>query len=528
MSVHGNRIERPPTATGGPSRRDLLLGGAATGLAASLPFGRGALAQPRRGGVPRVAKGHGQTTDTLDPATHDNGFMIALSYGAHGFLTGVGRDGSVQPELAESWEATPDARTWRFALRRGVTFHSGRPVTVENVLASIRHHMGEGSTSAAKPLLDGIEEMSADGEDGVVFRLAAGNADFPFTFTDYHLAILPAADGGVDWRSGDGCGPYRLAQFDPGVIARFERHANDWNADRGFFDAVEMLSIVDVNARTAALISGDVQAIDRLDLKTVGLMARNPKVTIHSVAGNQHYTFAMSCNKDPFTDVNIRRALKYAVDRQELVDKILFGYGSVGNDHPIGRGQRVFNDEMEQTAYDPDRAKFHLREAGPDRLSVTLSAADAAFAGAVDAAVLFRNSAAAAGIDLKVNRVPNDGYWSDVWMKHPFSAVYWGGRPVEDAMFSTAYAAGAAWNDTFWENARFNELLTAARAELDEAKRRAMHFEMQVILNQDGGAIIPMFANYVFATSPDVATGDAFSSHWDMDGERWMERWAPA
>ena len=122
--------------------------------------------------------------------------------------------------------------------------------------------------------------------------------------------------------------------------------------------------------------------------------------------------------------------------------------------------------------------------------------------------------------------MPNDGYWADVWMKHSFSAVYWGGRPVEDAMFSTAYASGASWNDTFWENERFNELLVTARAELDEAKRREMYFEMQAILSNDGGAIIPMFANYVFATGPDVVTGDGFSSHWDVDGERWMERWS--
>ncbi len=194
---------------------------------------------------------------------------------------------------------------------------------------------------------------------------------------------------------------------------------------------------------------------------------------MHSVAGNQHYTFAMSCNKEPFTDVNVRRALKYAVNREELVEKILFGYGSVGNDHPIGRGQRFYNSELAQTEYDPDKAKCYLKEAGLDSLSVDLSAADAAFAGAVDAAVLYQNSAKAAGIDVNVNRVPNDGYWSDVWMKKPFSAVYWGGRPVEDQMFTTAYATGAAWNDTFWSNDRFDELLVAARAELDDATSAA-------------------------------------------------------
>ena len=93
-------------------------------------------------------------------------------------------------------------------------------------------------------------------------------------------------------------------------------------------------------------------------------------------------------------------------------------------------------------------------------------------------------------------------------------------------MLSTAYVAGGPWNDTFWDNARFNDLLTVVRAELDTDKRREMYSEMQVIPNDDGGAIIPMFAHYVFATTKAIDTGIGFSSHWDMDGERWMERWS--
>ena len=519
-------MSHPQPARFHPTRRSILASGAAlTGLAATGLGLRPARAQTRGGHI-RVAKGHGQTSDTLNPATFENGFMTALTYGLNGHLTGFGRDGSIEPEVAESWEATPDARTWRFKIRSGVTFHDGQAVTPEIVVTAINYHRGEESTSAAKPLLDGITDISVDG-DTVVFTLDAGNADFPATFTDYHLAILPPGDDrGVDWRSGNGCGPYKLIEFSPGVVARFEKNENDWNPDRGFFDSVEMLAVVDVNARTTALVSGDVQAADRPDLKTIAMLERAPNLNIHSVAGNLHYTFAMTCTVDPFTDANVRRALKYAVNRQELVDKILFGYGSVGNDVPIGRGQRFFNAEMPQTEYDPDKAKFYLKEAGLDSLSVSLSTSEAAYAGAVDAAVLYQNSAKGAGIDLKVDRKPNDGYWSDVWMKDPFSAVYWSGRPVEDAMLTTAYSSGAAWNDTFWDNARFNELLVAARAELDEDTRRAMYYEMQVILNEDGGAIIPMFANWTFVTNNTISTnGDQLASNWDMDGERWMERW---
>jgi len=91
-------------------------------------------------------------------------------------------------------------------------------------------------------------------------------------------------------------------------------------------------------------------------------------------------------------------------------------------------------------------------------------------------------------------------------------------------MFSTAYAADADWNDTFWKNDRFNKLLIEGRAETDTAKRRAIYYEMQVILSNNGGSLIPMFANYVFATSDKVGH-NALAGNWDMDGNKFMERW---
>ncbi|SLN11832.1 Periplasmic dipeptide transport protein precursor [Roseovarius albus] len=502
-------------------RRGFLKTTAATAMAASVPLGMARAA----GGHLRVGKAHGQTTDTLNPGTWENGFTIALGHAVYGRLTEVGSDGSLQPELAESWEASDDAAEWRFNLRPGVTFHDGKPLTTQDVINSINFHRGEESTSAAGPIVAPITDIKAEGDTTVVFTLSGGNADFPFILSDYHLTICPAKDDSIDWESGNGTGSYTLKDFSPGVSATFEKNPNHWR-DSAPFDSIEMLALVDQNARTTALVSGDVDVIDRVDLKTAGLLGRKPGVNIQSVAGTQHYTFAMNTTADPYTNNHLRQALKYAINREELVEKILFGYGSVGNDHPIGPGQRFFNAELEQKTYDPDKAKFHLKEAGLEGASVDLSAADAAFAGAVDAGTLFQASAKSAGIDLKVTREPNDGYWSDVWMKKPFSAVYWSGRPVEDQMFATAYSCGAAWNDSFWCNDVFEKLMIEARAELDEDKRRTMYYEMQDIVSNEGGVIIPMFANYVFATSDKIALPEQMGSNWDMDGERWMERWS--
>ena len=84
--------------------------------------------------------------------------------------------------------------------------------------------------------------------------------------------------------------------------------------------------------------------------------------------------------------------------------------------------------------------------------------------GAVDAAALFQQSCQAAGIPLEIKREPNDGYWSEVWNVQPFCCSYWGGRPVQDQMFSTAYLSSADWNDTRFFNEQFDQLLLAARA----------------------------------------------------------------
>ncbi|SPH18009.1 Heme-binding protein A [Defluviimonas aquaemixtae] len=520
MTEHDRRM-------GGLSRRGLLQGATALGAAGLiLPASvRRAAAEPKKGGILRLAQASGSTTDSSDPATWDSQFVQVLHTARCAYLTEIAPDHSLVGELAESWEASADAATWTFKLREGVTYHSGKTMTADDVIASINHHRGEDSKSAAKPIVDPIVDIKADGPNVVIFTLNAGNADFPFIMSDYHLPILPSADGKIDPTSNDGCGAYVIDAWEPGVSASLTRNPNYWKEGRAWFDGIEMNVIHDAAARQNALITGEVDVIDPVDLNTVGLLQRAPGIVILSTTGTQHYVFPMDTRAAPFSDNNVRLALKYAVDRQEMVDKILQGYGSVGNDHPIGPSNRFYNADLEQRTYDPDKAKFHLKEAGMDSLTVQLSAADAAFSGSVDAAVLYSEKAAAAGITIEVVREPNDGYWDNVWMKKGWTASYWGGRPTEDWMFSTAYASGAPWNESFWENERFNELLAAARSELDEDKRREMYYEMQAILSNEGGTVVPMYASYVMAMTDKVAHDEQVAANWTLDGFRALERW---
>ncbi len=512
------------------SRRAFLNSTAALGLTSALagPLAatRVRAAEPKKGGKLIAGVAHGSTTDSLDPATYENNYTVGLANGIHNFLTEIDGDGQLVPELAESWEPSDKAARWTFKLRKGIEFHNGKTMTANDVVASVNHHRGEDTKSGAKPIVAGIKEIFADDDHTVTFELDSGNADFAFIMSDIHLPIVPARnDGTIDWQSGIGAGGYRLSSFDPGVRATFKRNPNYWKADRAHLDEIELLSIVDAAARSNALMTGEIHVLDRCDLKTVHLLKRRENVRVEEVTGTLHYTFPMRTDLAPFDNADVRLALKLAVDREELVQKILRGHGIVGNDHPIGPANRFYAKELEQRAYDPDKARFHLKKAGAEGLKVDLSAADAAFGGAVDAAVLYKEHAAKAGIDINVVREPNDGYWSNVWLKKPWCACYWSGRPTEDWMFSMAYEAGADWNDTYWENERFNKLLVEARAELDRDKRQEMYVEMQSLVRDDGGTVVPMFANYVFAVSDKVQHPASMAGNWDLDGERFMERW---
>ncbi|WP_022667462.1 ABC transporter substrate-binding protein [Desulfospira joergensenii] len=511
------------------TRRQFLYRLSILGLtAAAIPGFPGSTAHaatPNRGGHFRIGQPGASTSESLDPATYGTGLINAFMIGAVGnCLTEINEKGEIIPELAESFEPNSKATKWTFRLRRGVTFHNGKTLTADDVIASINHHRGEKSKSAGKPLLKSVTDIRKIDNQTVVFELESGNADFPYVVSEYFFIIFPEKDGRPDWRSGIATGGYKLVEFEPGARYKAERYPGYFKKGRAHFDQVEFIPINDQMARTTALVSGEVDCIAGVDVNTLHLLKKKPGIHVNTVTGTQHYTFPMFTDTPPFDDINVRLALKYAVDREQLVKILLRGYGQAGNDSPITPANRYFNTQLKPRPYDPDKARFYLKKAGLDSLSVTLHAADAAFSKAVDSAVLFKETASKAGIRMKVVREPNDGYWSNVWMKKPFCACFWSGRPTEDLMFSTTYSADSPWNDTHWKNKRFNELLTTARTELNSDKRRDMYWEMQEIISRDGGTIIPVFAQYIFAARDKLAHGP-LSGNRDLDGWKSPERW---
>ena len=461
-------------ARGTMTRREFVGRAAALGvsaLAANAMLGTAAQAQdtPKRGGMLRIGSSGGESTNTQDPALAASEVPINNLYCWGEVLIEVDPEGQLAPRLAESFEASADAREWTFKIRKGVMFSNGQEMTADDCLKTLQRHSNEDSQSGALGIVKGIAEMKVDGDD-LVLTLDEPNADLPYLLSDYHLIIQPG--GGMDDPGAAiGTGPYVLEVDEPGVRQLYKRREDYWDAEnRGWPDEVEILTLNDATARTAALQSGQVHAINRVDPKVAALLDRAPNLSVRSSSGPGHYVFIMHIDTAPFDNVDLRLALKYAINREEMVDKILRGYGSVGNDFPINASYPLFDESIPQREHSVEKAREHYEKSGHDGSPIILRVADGAFPGAVDAASLFQESAKAAGIPLEVKREPNDGYWSEVWNVQPFCASYWGGRPVQDQMYSTAYLSTADWNDTRWKRPEFDTMLKRSQGRTGPGK----------------------------------------------------------
>ncbi|MEM6371883.1 MAG: ABC transporter substrate-binding protein, partial [Pseudomonadota bacterium] len=500
MSKELQKLSARVTA-GAMTRREFMSRAAALGVSAAVAttfLAQPAKAAPVAGGTFKMGVQGGESTNSQDPATWASDVPIAGGQLWGEGLVEVEADGSLTGLVAESWEGTADAKTWRFKVRQGITFSNGQAVTSEDVMKTMERHSNEDSKSGALGIVQGIESMRTDG-DVFEVTLAVGNADLPYLMADYHLMIQPGG-GFDDPTAAIGTGAYILESDEPGVRMVAQRNPNYWGGDQSVtahYDTVEVIVLNDATARTAALQSGQVDTINRVEPKIAKLLDRAPTIDVLSTAGRGHYVFIAHIDTAPFDNNDLRLALKYALNREEMVEKILQGFGSVGNDMPINAAYPLFDETIPQREFNLDKAREHYAKSGHDGSPIILRTADGAFPGAVDAAALFQQSAQAAGIPLEIKREPNDGYWSEVWNVQPFCCSYWGGRPVQDQMYTTAYLSTADWNDTRWKRPEFDAMLLEARAELDEAKRKEIYSKMGRMLNDEGGLMVPMFNDFV-------------------------------
>jgi peptide/nickel transport system substrate-binding protein len=466
------------------SRRGLI--GAAGG---ALVLPSTAYAQPRRGGRIRVASMSSSTADTLDPAKG----ALSTDYVRHFMLySGLTQfDARLTPRLAlaESID-TNDRITWRIKLRKGVAFHDGKTLTANDVVYSLLRHKDPAVASKAKSVAQQIAEAKVVGPQELTLRLASANADLPSILATSHFLIVQ--DGARDFRTAVGTGPFRLKVFRPGVRTVVVRNPTFWKSGRPYLDEVELIGIPDEVSRVNALLSGDVHLINAVNPRSTKRIGASPRhATLETKAG-LFTDLIVRQDRAPTGNADFTLAMKHLLDR-ELIRRALFrGYATIANDHPIAPTHPYFMPGLPQRAYDPDKARFLLKRAGMLNVRLPMYASPAA-EGSVDMASILQEEASKIGLRLAVNRMPSDGYWSTHWMKHPLTFGNVNPRPTADLMFSLFFKSDAEWNESGWRNGRFDQLLLAARAEADEARRKQMYGEMQGLVRDHGGVGIPVF-----------------------------------
>ena len=484
----------------GASRREvmgwLMAAGMAVGSAGSLvgAASRANAATPKRGGSIRFAWDLHGPSDTLDPTL----FTSSLDYGRgrmhYNNLVRFNDDLTVRAELASEWEANSDATEWTFRLREDVKFHDGSGMTADDVVYSMNRHIGEASESKAKAFVSSVTEWVKVDNYTVKAVCRSPFGELPIAIATFHFKIVK--DGTTDFQNPVGTGPYRLKEFKPGIRSVHVRNEDYWNDEGGpYLDQIEAFGITDPTARLNALISGDIHMAANMDPKTVSQIDDADGVQSMFVASGRYPSITCMVDRDPGSNKDFVLGLKHLQRRDRILNVVQKGKGDIANDQPIGPayGASYYKEQVIRP-YDPDKAKFHLQKSGITSAEVHVAEV---YPGITDMCLMLQREASKVGFDLKITKVPNDGYWGAIWMNKPINVVAWNMRPSATMMLGIAYKSTAAWNETAWKNDRFDQLLEMATAEVDFSKKYEMLGEMQQLISDETGSLTPVTGGYL-------------------------------
>jgi peptide/nickel transport system substrate-binding protein len=451
---------------------------------------------PKKGGSIRVAYDAGSVSDTLDPAVGSTGSDYIRFFMFYSGLTQFDESLTPQMNIAESVSSS-DAKTWIIKLRQGVTFHDGKPLAPADVVYSLMRHKNPQTASKVKTLADQFSDIKASGPNEVTMVLDVPNADLPAILATPQLVIVK--DGTTNFGSAIGTGPYKLKSFKPGVSTVGVRNDNYWKAGQPYLDQIELVSISDSAARINALLAGDVHLINSVDPRSTQRIASTPGYAVKETKSGLYTDLIMRRDNTLTGNPNFVMGMKNLFDREQIRTAVFRGYAVTGNDQPIPPGHRYFNASLPQRKFDLDKAKFYMQKAGAVGPALPPIYATTDANGSIEMAELMQQTAAKIGVNLVVNRVPADGYWSNHWMKHPLGFGSINPRPSADVLFTQFFKSDAPWNESGWKDPRFDQLLLSARAETDDAKRKQMYGEMQVLVADQGGIGIPTFISLLDA-----------------------------
>jgi peptide/nickel transport system substrate-binding protein len=490
----------------GATRRELLtvlLAGGVALSAGGLVLARASnavAATPKSGGNLKAAGWSSSTADTLDPAKASLSTDYVRCCSLYNRLTFIDKAGVTQMELAESIESK-DAKTWTVKLRKGVTFHDGKELTADDVVFSLKRHLDPGVGSKVAKIAAQMTGFKAVDKSTVEISLADPNADLPTILALHHFMIV--ADGTTDFSKGNGTGAFVLKTFDPGNRSVVEKNKNYWKSGQPYLDSFEFFAISDDNARVNALLSGDIHYAASINPRAMKLIDGQSGFTLSKTTSGNYTNLNMRLDMTPGNKKNFIDGMKSLVNREQIVKSALRGLGEVGNDQPVSPANIYHNNDLKPKAFDPDKAKFHFQKAGVLGQSIPVIASDAATS-SIDMAMIIQAAGADIGMKLDVQRVPSDGYWDNYWLKAPIHFGNINPRPTPDILFSLLYASNAPWNESQYKSEKFDKMLTEARGLLDQAKRKQIYAEMQVMIAEEAGTIIPAYISNVDALSSKV------------------------
>ena len=392
-------------------------------------------------------------------------------------LTRFGPDGSINPGLAASWDVSEDGMTYTFHLREGVKFHDGTEMNADDVVFSLDRARAEDSTNAQKALFASIESVTAVDPLTVEVKLSEPNGNFLFNMAWGDAVIVAPESIDSAATSPVGTGPFVFKEWVQGDHVTITRNPDYWGEAPALAEATFKF-ISDPNAAFAAMMAGDVDAFPNFPApETLAQFENNPqfKVIVGSTEGE---TILSTNNKAEWlSDIRVREAIAHAINRQEIIDGAMFGYGT-----PIGTHFAPHNpdyiDLTDLSEYDPEKSKALLAEAGAEGITLRLMLPPPSYArrgGEIVAAQL-----RAVGINVEISNLE----WAQ-WLEQVFK-----GKDYDLTIVShtepndiNIYARPDYYFQ--YDNPSFQALIRELEVTSDPAARRALNHVAQRIIAQD-------------------------------------------
>ena len=425
------------------------------------------------------------------------------------------------PEVATAWEANEGQDVWEVTIREDIQFHDGRPLTVEDVIASYNLHKNPKlGTSFAKKLVDRVEKA---GPNRVRFFLLTPNSEFAWNMAEYRQAILPAGPLEEMGLSGIGSGPFKFAKIDVGRRFIYEANENYWG--RGpYLDTLECVNLPGMNSLNGYL-SGQFDMLASVDPSIVGQLSQTPNTVIDiAKAGDQILMVLPKYEESPFMDKRVRQALTLALDREAIIRIVYDGKtGWISNDTHMA----ATNDDFlpKKVVRDVSKAKRLLAEAGyPDGITLPTFYYAPYVPELTRVFSVAAESVKAAGITMKIEERPMAGYrkWrvedKEKTRKHRFAMGPVGPRNPAMNLFRMArptYNESGYWHPCT-EGDRYIALYKQAMRTGDPIARRNIYHEMQALLQEEVPAIFLTGRRETIAFRSDVNGLKAHPQHWSL------------